>query len=485
MTSFSIIFNPGEEDEITISSGDNLESLTINHSNESYYKDAEIAIYNVPDFEEKVSINSRVNIYINGNLEFSGYVARIQTRISGIKAYYLQCIGKTYDLWRFVIPANTYYKGKYSAYIVSSLVGTFCSGHGVCIIPPDVKNTDGSYIEYIDVSLLPVGDAIARIAKFDGYHFYVDEDSKLQYYQVSSMVQFTIETSEIIEMEPIEHSDDYIRNDVLVVGSQQYEQVIPNVLPPFVSGHWILISSASTLVAQEFGIPPLENNRLTSVRLRATRSSGKDIPQYLLGDIRRDDGGTPGVIVPSSNTISWRGIDIQPHPSGSWLPYYTYPNHLYLTDPATYWIVFHCPNASETSWWKLSYSNLTQYTDNLLSDPSLVGTFDYGDIDYGDIIYNATKHEIDFSVYLRGYPSANVYDKNISPRYKYFYLPSSLFTDEIDFTANVRIDQYISGSGDVGDYRRTDDGRYRPRFLIGLCDMSHPAKPMFGFEFDL
>jgi len=485
MTSFSIVFNPGEENELTISSGDNLESLTINHSNESYYKDAEVALYNIPDFEEKVSINSRVNIYIDGHLEFSGYVSRIQTRISGVKIFYLQCIGRTYDLWRFMISGDTYFEKKYSAYIVSSLVAQYCSGHGIYITPPDVRETDGSYIEYIDVSLMAVGDAIARIAKFDGHHFFVDEYGKLRYYTVSSSVQFTVTTSDILEMEPLEHSDDYIRNDVLVVGSQQYEQIIPDQLPPFTSGNWIWISSATTFVAQQFGVPALETNRLTSLKLRATRSKGKNTPLYLAGDIRNDNSGEPGSIVASSNTITWHGVDIQADPSGTWLPFYTFSNHLYLSGGAAYWAVFHFPGASSNIWWKLSYSPLPDYTDVLSSEPTLYGTWDYGSIDYGDVVYDSGNNEVDFVAKPRGYASANTFLQDITPRTRYFYLPSSLFTDEINFLAKVRIDKYESGNKGLGNYRRTDDGRYRPRFMIGLCDMSHPAKPMFGFEFDL
>lgn len=383
MISLTICFNSGATDEFSLSQVDKINFVQINNSNESYYKDAVISIYDLGTNESKIDINSTVKIWINGSLEFTGYVSRIQKSILGTRLYNLQCIGKTYDLWRYSTSSSTIYENKKSGYIVSSLIATYTP-----LTPPDVTSDTGSFVKYIDLSNMKIGDAIARLSRFDGYHFFVDANDKLQYYQPASSVQFTINESSIIDMTPIEHSDDYLRNDILVVGSLQYEKEEPDTLPSYTSGNVIYISSNLRYVAQEVTVPTtLSHSRLSSIKLLVKRSTGDNIPYYLLGDVRLDNNGSPSsAIVTSSNTISWAATDVLYDVSGNWLPYYsyTYPN-LELVSGQSYWLVFHYDGATSSKYWILTYQDIESQSDDFTNDPSLSGSWDFDSVDYGKV----------------------------------------------------------------------------------------------------
>jgi len=381
MIDASVLFNSGQANQFFVS-GSRIEALKINNSNESYYKDALLNIFNLSDSEEDdVTINIPAKIWIKGSLEFDGYVSRIQKSVLGIRRYTLQLIGKTYDLWRYSTSSNVTFSKKYTGYIVSSLVKEYTS-----ITPPDVSSTYGSYVESVDLSNISVGDAVARMAKFDGSHFYVDQNNKLQYYTVSDTEQFTVTEDDIISMTPIEHSDDYLRNDVLVVGAQEYEKVEPSPLPDFVSGNWIMISSASRVVGQRFQCPTnLTNSMLTSISFRVDRTNGANIPQYLDGEIRYDNNGEPSsAIVPSSDSIIWDGTDTKHFTSGEWLPYYSFTSpNLSLSPSSNYWAIISYSGATTDRHWKVAYSELYTVSSNLSSDPGLSGSWSISAPRYG------------------------------------------------------------------------------------------------------
>jgi len=387
MVSFEICFNSGSTNEFSLTKGSAVQLIQINNSDESYYKDAILKVYDLGDNEGKIDINSTVKVWIDDSLEFSGYVSRIQKSVLGTRFYNLQCIGKTYDLWRFSTSSNTTYSSKKSAYIVSSLVSSYTN-----ITPPDVSEDDGAFVKEIDLSNMSVGDAVARLSKFDGYHFYVDNDDKLQYYQPASSVQFTITDNDILSMSPIEHSDDYLRNIVLVIGSMQYELIEPSTIPTYKSGQFFYISSDTRLIAQQIDVPTnLDTSRLSSIKLLVKRSTGDNIPYYLTGDIRKDNSNVPSsAIVPSSDTISWSATDILYDVSGSWLPYYSFTSpNLELTSGNSYWIVYQYDGASTSKYWMLSYHMISSTIDDLSTDPSLSGQWDFGSIDFGKVEWSS------------------------------------------------------------------------------------------------
>jgi len=279
MSLVDIYLNSGTANEIHIDDS-YLDYLEISDSYESSFKSARFSIaVSGGTLNQNININDSVSIYISGSLEFAGYISRKQLQLAGTHLLKVQCIGKTYDLWRFILPQNCVFQNVYSGYLVSSLVANYASGSGYYVIPPDVNEETGSYIEYIDLSNMILGDAISRISKFDGYHFYVDENGKLQYFKVSDDIQFTIAENEILKMTPLEHADDNIKNYVVVIGSPNFEITVPEDFLEYPAG-LITLDSESKYVAQSFAVPPsLFRNILSAVKGRFTHS---DSPAMLM-----------------------------------------------------------------------------------------------------------------------------------------------------------------------------------------------------------
>jgi len=480
MTTFKIIFRSGQSNAMTITGADNkVRLLEITNSNEKYFKDAKISLFDCDPTQ--FTINDTVHIYINDSLEFTGYISRIQQALGGTPVIDIQCIGKTYDLWRFHIPEHTVYESCYSCYIVSSLVASYCSGGGIYVIPPDVTNHEGNYIEKIDVSLMAVGDAIARISKFDGRHFYVDNFGKLHYYEIEPTVQFTVTEGDIIRMTPIEKSDETVINKSLVVGARAYERLMPSRRAESNAGFFVL-DSPNKFVAQKFGMPPLRRDILSAV-LAKVSISGSEIPDVLKGHIQEEESDLPGSIVPSSDRIAWHGADVPRSIATTYLQH-NFIKGLPLEKDKTYFMVFHAPNATSSKFWKIGYIDLIDDTYDFSSEPTIVKNWDLNGIDYGDVWWDDSTDSIKFVAKCRGYASANTYLDYDSERIADVQLDNPAFTDQIEFTISTQIHSYASGAG-MGDWLHTDDGRFRPRLRIGLCDYESVTRTMFGIEFDL
>jgi len=400
VSTYSVIFNSGQGTQFEYEPGGNVDYFTITNSDQSYYQNASLRIHNLStDNEGYLDLNNTLKIYIDNELEFDGYVNRIQKSLEGVRVYDIQAIGRTYDLWRFITSSNTKYNSKYSSYIVSSLVHDYCSGNGVYISPPKIGSTLGSYINEITFSDMEIGSCIGRMAQMDGYSFFVDSDKVLNYYQPKLSPQFTVDESDVIEMSPHEKSDDSMRNSILVIGSVEYEKYSENTESPdgyyYISGHNKSDGAISdaTYIAQRMKIPNnLHFDRLSSVKLYVDRSSGDNTPYYLKGSIRKDDDGSPSsnsTIFPvsnafvSSDSMKFIGTDIMSPPD--WTPYYSYPNpdSIDISGGQTIWLVFNYDGASSDKYWKLAYSNLSNlsYGEDpdgnglkITNDPNLVGT---------------------------------------------------------------------------------------------------------------
>jgi len=388
MVNLKICFNSGATDEFIIRHSDNISFLEIHNADQSYYRDAMISLFGIDELDD-LDLNTPIRIWIDDSLEFDGYVSRIEKSIKGVRVYTLQCIGRTYDLWRYSISSSTTFTNKKSAYIVSSLVSTYIPSSVVS--PPNVSPDDGTFVKNIDLSNMAVGDAIARLSAFDGYKFYVDNTGKLNYYMPASTTQFTITEDNIVSMSPIEYSDDYLRNEVIVIGALEYEEKTPSILRDYVSGQHYYISTSTRYIAQKFRVPTtLLQNRLSAIKLLVKRSQGENIPNYLLGEIREDNSNEPGSVVPSGDTIMWKGTDVLYNVSGNWLPYFqfTSPN-LELTPGSYYWMNFKFDGASSNRYWILTYYKASSLSDDFTNDPQLTETWDYSTVDYGKVEWNS------------------------------------------------------------------------------------------------
>ena len=370
VSTYSVIFNSGQGTQFKYETGDNVDFFTITNSDQSYYQNASLRIHDLSTSNENnLDLNSTLRIYVDDSLEFDGYINRIQKSILGKRVYDLQGIGRTYDLWRFKTSSITKFTNKYTSYIVSSLVKTYCSSNGVEVYPHKMGGTSGSYISYVTFPDMEIGSCIGRMSQMDGYNFFVDSDKTLNYYEPTKNPQFTIEESDVIEMSPHERSDDSMKNSVLVLGYEEYEKYSEWTISP--DGYFYISGTKEggtdgKYIAQKIKIPTdIHLDRLSSIKIYADRSTGDNTPYYLQGHLRTDSISTPGTPtyddIASSNSLKFLGTDIMSPPD--WTPYYTYtsPESFPITGGQTVWVVFNYDGASPDKYWKLAYSDIPDY----------------------------------------------------------------------------------------------------------------------------
>jgi len=240
---FEIWINSGQSGEFSLGPGDRVSLIEITNSDNQYYQTGVLSIFDPPNIPK---IGDSVMIKISGSLEFSGYIARksIYTK-HGIKHYRFQLVGKTYDLWRYTTDENALYSGL-TGYIASSLISDYCPS----ISPELIDPSSGIEITYpLNLTDMPVGDALSRLTKLDGYRFFVDNLNRLHYYKSSgSSAAISITESDILNATPIEESDEHLVNDCLVIGGESYRQ-IDNIAP---SGNYVSSLPSGKYIAQRF-----------------------------------------------------------------------------------------------------------------------------------------------------------------------------------------------------------------------------------------
>lgn len=269
MTTFNIYMNSGGINTSTFTNNDNVSLLEITNSDQDYYQTGILSLF---DVTYSYNIGCPVLVQIDNTDQFSGYIARKQQEIKyGKKIITYQLIGKTYDLWRYRTTQPYLVTGT-TSYIASSLISTFATGISGQYV---YVNSGTNISEEIDLSNKLVGDAILELTALDGFKFFVDNNNQLHYYEPTIRhYDFTIEESDIIDMSPIEESDEDLINDVLVIGGSDYSsktQVSTN--------H----PSAATipsgiLVAQQF---IAEDDKLSSIKLYLDRSRDPNQPGTL------------------------------------------------------------------------------------------------------------------------------------------------------------------------------------------------------------
>jgi len=244
-TTFGIYFNSGGINANTYVQGDNVSSIEITNSDQEYYQNGVITLYNVPYSQ---SIGDTCKVYIDNTLQFNGYVARKQQHIDqGVKYTTYQLIGGTYDLWRYVTDDTAIYTDKKTSYIASSLVAKYCDNISSSLITADYGATVAGEL---DLTNQVVGDALVTLTEYDEYRFFVDEDKNLRYFNpITNIYSFSVEEEDILDMSPVEEADEDIVNSVLVIGATDYIDT-DNVSPNAPSSH--SFPSGPIYVAQRF-----------------------------------------------------------------------------------------------------------------------------------------------------------------------------------------------------------------------------------------
>jgi len=273
MTEYDVVFQSGSS-EVRYTEDSNISLIEITNSDQEYYQHGSVQLYNVPSTQ---NIGDTCHVLIDDSLEFNGYIQnRQQTIDKGVKFWQYQLVGKTYDLWRYYTTADKTYTNKTTAFIASSLVGEFATG----ITAPDVDVTDGSTITGdIVFDYETVGDALIRLTQTDSYKFYVNNDDELVYYYPSSdnLEVVNVVESDIIDMTPIEESDEDLVNDCLIIGGTGYSAITEQDLH---SKHNIIPNGV--IVGQKF---KAEDTRLAAAQLYLGRTLDPLEPSELLFEI--------------------------------------------------------------------------------------------------------------------------------------------------------------------------------------------------------
>lgn len=283
-TSFNIFFQSGlSTREARYSKGDNVSLLEISNSDDSYYQTGVITVFDTPSGLQ--NIGDSVMVKINDLLQFRGSISvRNQHIDQGKKYQTYQLIGKTYDLWRYNTGTTITFTNQTTAYIASSLVGTYCSN-----LSGNTNPEDGTTItDDISFNYETIGDALARLTKIDGYKFYIDNSNQLQYYDplVPQSARFTVTEADLISINPVEEDDADIVNDILVLGTSDYSvKTTSSDADPYkapVSSHAV---PDGMRIAQKF---KANDDRLSSVKLYLNRTRDPNQPSSLDFEIWRN-----------------------------------------------------------------------------------------------------------------------------------------------------------------------------------------------------
>jgi hypothetical protein len=211
---YDIVFSSSTNDIWTISKSDKKVSrLMIENSDSNKYQTGILEIFNP---EHTPQVGAVINVNINDINEFSGYVSRRKQSSKGTNLYNLQLIGKTYNLWRENIDstAKHTYMDDYTSNIVYDCISTQ-TNIGYSNIPRD----EGVYISGVfEFENESPGDLVYKMSEFDHYNFYIDSSNSLHYYNIDTTQGITVNESDVISYTPFQESDDYIYNDVVVVG---------------------------------------------------------------------------------------------------------------------------------------------------------------------------------------------------------------------------------------------------------------------------
>jgi len=275
--SYDIYLGSGSADANHYSAGGNISLIEITNSDNEYFQNG---VINAFDVTTNRLIGDKVLLFINDDLEFDGYISRIQQEIvQGKKTHIYQVVGRTYDLWRYHTSASAEYSGN-TCYIASSLIADYCPG----ISGSHIWNNSGTTMtDSIDFSNTIVGDALIDLTKIDGFKFYIDNSGQMHYYQPEfrgDSYDFTISESDIFKMDPLEEADEDITNKVLVVGGTGYSTITSQ---PNLNHSFALTSNA--VIAQRICA---EDDILSAVKFYMDRTEDDDEPDTLIFSIFPD-----------------------------------------------------------------------------------------------------------------------------------------------------------------------------------------------------
>ena len=98
MTIYTVTFDSGA---FSYSDSDNvIESINVYHTKSENYQTSDVVLYGIPNLFE---IGMDININVNGEDIFSGFISEIKITSKGTRRIHLVLIGKTFNLWKDII----------------------------------------------------------------------------------------------------------------------------------------------------------------------------------------------------------------------------------------------------------------------------------------------------------------------------------------------------------------------------------------------
>ena len=435
MANYDIYFNSGEAGEVSYSNSDKVNLIQFSNTDQDYYQNGVIIMYN-EDADQIIS--DSVRIYIDSVEMFTGHIGGIQQTIDqGRKKNIYSIIGETYDLFRYSTDYNVNIDGT-TAYIASSLVSTYASG-----ITFGSPTTSGTVLtQGMTFNNESVGECLKRLIAIDGYKFYVK--GGVCYYHAPTTANFVQVTEpDIIEMSPIEQSDEDLINYCTVIGGTGYSS-ITNVSQ---EGQTPELVPSGLYIAQRIKAIDVQ---LKGVNMYLGRSTGTNSPDPLNFILLEDTSDNPNInnSVEWSDEISFNDSDVPYPPAYTGYKEYDDPKISGLIVDDYYWmIMYHTTDSADIG---------TEYT-------MVSGHFDTaGDEDEWDYLStNATIEDSPPSSYLQlkllsGYDNGTAWISKVG-LVNYDNLLGinidvvNLYSEAADYGKNARIAVYLR-SGTSGEY---------------------------------
>jgi len=206
-----IYFRSGSDDEVHFDSLEQFDYLRIIRSDDEYYQSCRFSVHG----DYNLSINDTIDVFIDNTHLFSGYVTSKKPTFLGSNIYQVTAVGKTYDLWRYALSSEAIYNG-WTVDIAESIVENYTP------YLFSSSASSGVQVSNLDLSDLPVGDALRRLTKIDGFRFYIEGDV-CYYYNPGdiSSPEFTITEEDLLKIQRWEEDDSDLFNYVIIKGSTQ------------------------------------------------------------------------------------------------------------------------------------------------------------------------------------------------------------------------------------------------------------------------
>lgn len=147
-----------------------IEDIQISNSKQSSIQSASFTIYDKNStYYSVVGLGDSVQIKINNDYEFDGFISSYTIRREGIYILNIDCTGSTFELSRYNTDIGKTYTSQKTGYIAKDLIDTYGNG----MSSENISADDGVTVASIVFDGETLMTCFQRLIAFDGYSFYV------------------------------------------------------------------------------------------------------------------------------------------------------------------------------------------------------------------------------------------------------------------------------------------------------------------------